>query len=168
MNQNFSHIRFAKIICTCKVTCKSRLGNSSSKWNLHTLIFSCALQNEICTLLYFLALKPFLPLIFVSMQFLLFIQLLQVLQMITSTTNNSTYSHSYNSRSSRQEVFCKKGFLRNFAKFTGKHLCQSLFLIKKRVWHRCFPVDFAKFLSTPFYIKYLPWLLLPQEVYRTP
>ena len=29
-------------------------------------------------------------------------------------------------RSSRPEVFCKKGALRNFAKFTGKHLCQSL------------------------------------------
>ena len=25
------------------------------------------------------------------------------------------------------EVFCKKGVLRNFTKFTGKHLCQSLF-----------------------------------------
>ena len=25
------------------------------------------------------------------------------------------------------EVFCKKRFLRNFAKFTEKHLCQSLF-----------------------------------------
>ena len=24
------------------------------------------------------------------------------------------------------EVFCKKGVLKNFAKFTGKHLCQSL------------------------------------------
>ena len=30
-------------------------------------------------------------------------------------------------RSSRPEVFCKKGILRNFAKFTGKHLCQSIF-----------------------------------------
>ena len=30
-------------------------------------------------------------------------------------------------RSSLPEVFCKKGVLRNFAKFTGKHLCQSLF-----------------------------------------
>ena len=29
-------------------------------------------------------------------------------------------------RSSRPEVFCKKAVLRNFAKFTGKHLCQSL------------------------------------------
>ena len=25
------------------------------------------------------------------------------------------------------EVFCKKGVLKNFTKFTGKHLCQSLF-----------------------------------------
>ena len=33
-------------------------------------------------------------------------------------------------RSSRPEVFCRKGFLRNFAKFTGKYLCQSLFFNK--------------------------------------
>ena len=33
-------------------------------------------------------------------------------------------------RSSRPEVFYKKGVLRNFAKFTGKHLCQSLFFNK--------------------------------------
>ena len=39
----------------------------------------------------------------------------------TYNTNNT------NERSSRPEVFCKKGILRNFAKFTGKHLCQSLF-----------------------------------------
>ena len=54
----------------------------------------------------------------------------------------------------------KKGVLRNFAKFTGKHLCQSLYfnkvaglrpatLLKKKLWHRCFPVNFAK-LRTPF------------------
>ena len=29
---------------------------------------------------------------------------------------------------SHPEVFCQKGFLKNFAKFTGKHLRQSLFL----------------------------------------
>ena len=33
-------------------------------------------------------------------------------------------------RSSRPEVLCKNGVLRNFAKFTGKLLRQSLFLIK--------------------------------------
>ena len=65
------------------------------------------------------------------------------------------------SRSSHQRCSMKKGVLRNFTKFTGKHLCQSLLfnkvaglrpatLLKKRLWHRCFPVNFAKFLRTPF------------------
>ena len=65
-------------------------------------------------------------------------------------------------RGSHQRCSVKKGFLKNFIKFTGKHLCQSLFLIKlqasglqlfkkKKLWHRCFPVNFAKFLGTPFY-----------------
>ena len=33
-------------------------------------------------------------------------------------------------RSSRPEVFSKKAVLRNFTKFTGKHLCQVLFFNK--------------------------------------
>ena len=43
----------------------------------------------------------------------------------------------YVSRSSRPELFCKKCVLRNFAKFTGKHLCQSLFLIKLQASEFC-------------------------------
>ena len=52
-----------------------------------------------------------------------------------------------------------KGVHRNFGKFTGKRLCQSLFfnqvarwpttLLKKRHWHRYFSVNFPKFLRTP-------------------
>ena len=33
-------------------------------------------------------------------------------------------------------------------------------LLKKRLWHRCFPMNFAKFLKTPFLIEHLPRLLL--------
>ena len=33
-------------------------------------------------------------------------------------------------RSSRPAMFCKKGVVRNFAKFTRKHLCQSLLFNK--------------------------------------
>ena len=77
----------------------------------------------------------------------------------------------YNVRSSFPEVFYRKGVLRNFSKLTGKHLFQSLFfnkvagvrpetLLKKRLWHRCFPVNLAKFLRTPFHIEHLRWLLL--------
>ena len=52
-------------------------------------------------------------------------------------------------RSSRPEVFCEKVVLRNFAKFTGTHLCQSLFLNKVAgLWYRCFPV---KVLRTSFH-----------------
>ena len=32
---------------------------------------------------------------------------------------------SWRVRSSHPEVFCKKGILRNFPKFTGKHMCRS-------------------------------------------
>ena len=64
-------------------------------------------------------------------------------------------------KSSRPEVVCEKGVFRNFAKFTGKHLYQSLFfnkvadlrsatLSKKRLWRICFSANFAEFLKTPF------------------
>ena len=38
--------------------------------------------------------------------------------------NGGSYSTSW--RSSYPEIFYKKGVPKNFAKFTGKHLCQSL------------------------------------------
>ena len=58
-------------------------------------------------------------------------------------------------------VLWKKMFLKISLIFTGKHLCQSLFfnkvaglrpatLLKKRLRHRCFPVNFVKFLRTSF------------------
>ena len=57
----------------------------------------------------------------------------------------------------------------SFAKFTEKHQCRSLFfnrnaglrygtLLKKRLWHRCFPVSFAKKLRKPFFKEHLWWL----------
>ena len=33
-------------------------------------------------------------------------------------------------KSSRPDVFCKKGILRNFGKFSGKHSCQRLYFNK--------------------------------------
>ena len=33
-------------------------------------------------------------------------------------------------------------------------------LLKKSLWHRCFPANFVKFLRTPFYTEHLWWLLL--------
>ena len=54
------------------------------------------------------------------------------------------------SRTHHPRCSVKKGVLKNFAKFTGKHLCQSLFFnkvaglrLQKELWHRCFPVNFG-------------------------
>ena len=64
-------------------------------------------------------------------------------------------------RSSPQRRSIKKDVFRNLTKFTGKHLCQSLFFnkvaglscassLKNRLSHRFCPVNFAKFLRIPF------------------
>ena len=92
-------------------------------------------------------------------------------QAVYFTFSRGIFRTLLNVRSSRLKVFCRKGVLRNFAKFTGKQLCQSLFfskvvglrpatLLRKRFWHRSFPVNFAKFLRTPFFKEHLRWLLL--------
>ena len=39
---------------------------------------------------------------------------------------------------------------------------QPATLLKNRVWHKCFSVNFAKFLRTPFLTKHLPWLLFSE------
>ena len=68
---------------------------------------------------------------------------------------------------SRSQMLIKIGVIKNFAKFTGKHLYWDTFLIKlhalrpeKRLQLRCFPKKFAKFLWTSFLTEHLHWLLL--------
>ena len=55
-------------------------------------------------------------------------------------------------RSSHRRCSIRKGVLRNLAKFTGKHLRQSIFFNKvaEKLCHSCFPVIFAKFLRALF------------------
>ena len=62
-------------------------------------------------------------------------------------------------RSSRLDVFCKKDILRNLAK-SQENTCARVSFLKKRLWHRCFPVNFVKFLRTLFLTEHLRWLLL--------
>ena len=52
-----------------------------------------------------------------------------------------------------------QGVLKSFA--TAKRMCWSPFLIKwkKKLQHKCFPVNIAKFLRTDFFIEYLRWFL---------
>ena len=73
-------------------------------------------------------------------------------------TNSETHLHSCPcesrgfkiGRSSHRRCSIKKGALKNFAKVTGKNLCQSLFINKDA--GPSFSVKFANFfLRTPFY-----------------
>ena len=72
---------------------------------------------------------------------------------------NNSYSVELH-RSNHQRYSKEKGVLENFTRFTRKHMCQSLFLnkvvglrsvtlLRKRLRHRCFPVNFVKRLKTP-------------------
>ena len=65
------------------------------------------------------------------------------------------------SKSSHPEVFCKRGVLRNFAKFTGKHLCQSLFnFIKKEALAKVLSCEFYEITKNTFFHTSGGWFCL--------
>ena len=68
-------------------------------------------------------------------------------------------------RNSRPVAFFKKEVLKCFTKLTGKHLRPATSL-KKRFWHRCFLVNFGKFLRVPFLQKNFGRLLPTWELRR--
>ena len=51
------------------------------------------------------------------------INITKTIYLLALVMNNTNYDTR---RNSRPKVFCKEGALKNFAKFTGKHLCWSL------------------------------------------
>ena len=65
-------------------------------------------------------------------------------------------------RSSHRRFPVENGFLKNFANFTGKHLCWSVFLIKfvktllKRDSIQVFPCEICEILRTPTFEEHLP------------
>ena len=92
----------------------------------------------------------------------LFLQFILQLQEIFFDFFDYSYKKTYfYIRSSRPEVFYEKRCSQKFHEMHRKNLCQSLFfnkvaglgpvaLLNKRLRHRRFPVDFVKFLRTPF------------------
>ena len=71
----------------------------------------------------------FIFLFFQIFQIHTFFQIYALVNLIDGNTGHEEWL-SGKHRTSPPNVFCKKGVLENFTKFTGKHLCQSLFLIK--------------------------------------
>ena len=92
---------------------------------------------------------------------------------ITFKPNMQLVPHPF--KSIHQRWYVEKGVLKHFAKFTGKQQCQSLYfdkvarlslatLSKKKLWHRCFPVNFVKYLKPHFYRKPLDDCFCPLSV----
>ena len=78
-------------------------------------------------------------------------------------------------RSSRLEVLCRKGVLRNFTKFTRKHLCHSLFfnkvavlqpatLFKKETLAQVFSCEFCEISKNIFFYRTAP--VAASEVFK--
>ena len=61
-------------------------------------------------------------------------------------------------------MFCEKRVFKNFAKFTGKPLCQSLWFlagfIKRETPAKAFSYEFCEISKTSFLTEHLQWLLL--------
>ena len=53
----------------------------------------------------------------------------------------------------------KKAFF-EISQNSQENACARVSFLKKRLWHRCFPVNFATFLRTFFLTEHLRWLLL--------
>ena len=80
---------------------------------------------------------------------------------ITLPSDNLNPPVLIKSRSSRPEVFCRKGVLRNFAKSTGKHLCHSLFFnkvagLKKEALAQVFSCEFCEISKSIFFYRTPP------------
>ena len=84
-------------------------------------------------------------------------------KIVKHVTDTRCSTDSRTARIIHRRCSVRKGVLKNFAKFTEKHLCQTLLLNKvalKRLWHRRFPVNFATFLRAHFLQNSSVWLLL--------
>ena len=78
---------------------------------------------------------------------------------LSGIKNSFSANISTKFRSSRLEVFCKKVFIET-PQNSQENTCARVSFLKKRLGHRCFPVNIAKFVRTPFFKEHLWWLLL--------
>ena len=60
-----------------------------------------------------------------------------------------------NIRNSQRRYSVRKGVLRNVAKFTGKHLCQSLCLRPATLLKKVFSCEFCENYKNTFFVEYL-------------
>ena len=71
------------------------------------------------------------------------------------TLHNDSFSYNCSNTEAVAQVFCKKGVLRNFAKFTGKQVCN---FIKKETLAQVFSYEFCEISKNTFFYR---TILLP-------
>ena len=118
-------------------------------WFLIKLYFDKAFNNKITKVLLS---KNNRPNLITRRQFPLFVHVFSLYDQYL-TFFLTTYC-----RSSRLEVFLKKGVLKICSKFTGEHPCRNFIEITLR--HGCSPVNLLHIFRTPFFKNISGWLLL--------
>ena len=69
------------------------------------------------------------------------------------------YYLTYASEAVVRRCSVEKAFL-EISQNSHENACVRVPFLKKRPWHMCFSVNFAKFLRTSFLTEYIRWLLL--------
>ena len=74
--------------------------------------------------------------------------------MLSLTLGSTLFAEAVARRCSVKKVFLE------ISQNSHENTWASVSLLKKRLWHGCFPVNFANFLGTPLLTEQLWWLLL--------
>ena len=77
------------------------------------------------------------------------------------TNSSRKLSKEVAQRCSAKKVFLE--ILQNSQENTCAQVSWPATFLKKRLWHKCFPVNFTKFLRRPFLTEHIRWLLLNFE-----
>ena len=90
--------------------------------------------------------------------------------------SNESFCRKWREKAGAKRCSVRKAFLENSQNSQENNCSRDSFLIKlqrpttlrkKRLWHRCFLVNFVKFLRTPFLTEHIWWLLLEGKVTDT-
>ena len=90
-----------------------------------------------------------------------FIERLRATAFVDRTENKKTllWLDSLIPEAASRGALYKKMFLKILQNLQ-ENSCVRVSLLKRKLWHRCFPVNFTKFPRTSFFIEHLLWLNL--------
>ena len=85
--------------------------------------------------------------------------------MITWPISSDTKKVRWIAEAATNGVLYKKVFFKISQNSQETPVSESAILLKKRLWYRCFLVNFAKFLTTPFFMLHLRGCLCQSNIW---